>query len=556
MARGHSEEVQGSERQRASGHTRRTWPGNAGTGRRRGRTLVVALAVAATGLPTAAAMAGTAPSEPAGELSDDPIRVAIPADSGGTDPVAGATGPPSNPMRGNVVEMLFRSGRGSEIEPWLVDSYELSDDQLEYTMTLRDGVLFHDGTPLTAEAVKWSLERAADEQFAGFSTGLATDPIASIEVVDDLTFVITVSEPTPDLEGRLATIASGILSPAGAEEAPNNYEAYVAPVSTGPYRFVERVPDERFVFERFGDYWGGAPYFAAQEWMIVPEAATRESLVLAGDADAAVSPPLADLSALDSNESVQVLNEPTARLIAIQMNVQDPAFSDIRVREALNLAVDKQAIIDTVMFGTGDVAASTVANAIDPTCEAPGPWPYDPERAQALLDEAGADLSVTITTPGGRYVQDAEAANAVAAYLREVGVDAGVEVVDTARFFEILATPLENVGSRLLLTGSAPAYADGGFALAGFVPEGFPPAGTNYSFVDSDLVTESYEAADALLGDDRQAAFCETAVLIWEEIPSVYLWTQRFPVIAAADLTGIAVEFDERLDVVGAQSDA
>jgi peptide/nickel transport system substrate-binding protein len=520
----------------------------------RRRALLAAVAVLGAAAFQAPAAASTVPAEPAGEVSDEPIRVAIPADSGGTDPVAAATGPPSNPMRGNVVEMLFRSGRGSEIEPWLVESYEVSDDLLEYTMTLREGVSFHDGTPLTSEAVKWSLERAADEQFAGFSTGLATGPIASIEVVDDVTFVITVSAPTPDLEGRLATVASAILSPAGAEQSPNTYEAYVAPVGTGPYRFVERVPDERYVFERFDDYWGGPSYFAGQEWMVVPEAATRESLVLAGDADVAVSPPLADLSSLGSNDSVQVLTEPTARLIAIQMNVQDPAFSDVRVREALNLAVDKQAIIDTVMFGTADIADATVANAIDPSCEAPGPWPFDPERAQALLEEAGADLSITLTTPGGRYVQDAEAANAVAAYLREVGVDVEVEVVDTARFFEILATPIDSVGPRFMLTGSAPAYADGGFALAGFVPSGFPPDGTNYSFVDSAAVTESYDAANALLGDERQAAFCETATLVWEEIPSVYLWTQRFPVIAAADLAGIAVEFDERLDVVGASS--
>lgn len=489
-----------------------------------------------------------------GQGSDEALRIAMPADSGGTDPVNGATGPPSNPMRGNVLEMLFRSV-GTEVEPWLVESYEVSDDGLTYAMTLHADVMFHDGTPLTADAVKWSLERAADPQFAGFSTGLATAPIESIKVIDDLNFEIVVAQPTPDLEGRLSTIAGAILSPASVDKGSNSYEEYVAPVSTGAYSFVERVADERYVFERFDDYWGEAAYYATQEWIVVPEAATRESLVLGGDADVAVSPPLADLAALGENASVEVLLASTARLISINVNTQDPLFSDVRVREALNLAVDKEAIIDTIMTGTADIAASPVAQSLDPDCEAPGPFDYDPERAKELLTEADADdMSMTITTTSGRYVQDVEASNAIASYLREVGIDVTVETVDTARFFELLRVPLDSAGPSALINGSAPAYADGGFALSSFVPAGHPPAGTGTSFLDVAEINEAYDAANKLpLGTERQDAFCEVSQQVWNEVPAIFLWTQRYPVLTAGGIEGVAVDFDERLDVVGAR---
>ncbi|MGH3587888.1 MAG: ABC transporter substrate-binding protein, partial [Pseudonocardia sp.] len=300
--------------------------------------------------------------------------------------------------------------------------------------------------------------------------------------------------------------------------------------------------------------WGEKPYYDTVEFRIVPEAATRESLLLAGQVDMIILPPVSDLAALRNNPEVNVILGESDRSIYIALDNQDPLLSNPQVRQALNYAVDKQAIVDSVLFGAAQVMDAPMSSALFGYC-ATGSYPYDPERARQMLAAAGAQgATLELLTPSGRYVQDQQASEAIAGYLREVGLNVSVSTSDWGAFLGRVNAPHSENTVDMHLLGWAPGILDADQQMQQFRTATHPPTGLGTAFYTNPRVEELLAQADTEIDKGaREQQYCEASKIIWEEAPWIFLWTQSFPVVHSVDVTGIATTPTEKFDAVHAR---
>ena len=332
------------------------------------------------------------------------FRIAVGVEPDTLDPVQMTTTTVAN-MVDYVVETLAFLDQDGKVRPMLGESWTVSPDGLQWTLKLRKGVTFHDGTPFDAKAVKWNLDRLKDP---GVRVPIrAPFPIKEVDAVDASTVKVTLTRPSSPVVNALTWTTAGIISPASADKQGNEYKNIVYPVGTGPYVFKERKKGESITVTKYDKYWGKKPHYDTVLFRIVPEAATRESLLLAGQADLIVLPPIADLPALGRNAAVKVLLAPSDRTIFMAFNTTKPPFNDPRVRQALNYAVDKQAIINSVLFGAADLMDAPTAPSLFGYCKQ-GAYEFNPAKAKQLLAAAGVKpgTKVSFIHPTGRYTQD------------------------------------------------------------------------------------------------------------------------------------------------------
>jgi ABC-type transport system substrate-binding protein len=493
-----------------------------------------------------------APSSGDGEGAGGTFSVAVGIDVDTLDPAGQTTTTVSN-MVDYVVETLLRVDDEGEVVPHLAESVEVSEDGLTVDVELQQDVVFHDGEPFDAEAVKFNLERITDPELT-VPLGSPFEVIEEVTAVDEDTVQITLQRPSPGFRSALSVTAAGMISPASVEAEGNTYADYQSPVGTGPYQFEEYTAGESVRLTKFADYWGEEPHYDEVVFRIVPEAATRESLLLAGQVDMIILPPVSDLEALEGNDEVKVQTAASDRTIFISLDNGDELLSDQRVRQALNYAVDKDAIIDNVLFGAAEKMTAPMAESLFGYCET-GSYDYDPERAKQLLEEAGATgASLDLLTPSGRYVQDQQAAEAVAGYLREAGLDVSVTTSDFPSFLARVNAPRSANTVDMHLLGWAPPYLDAEFAMQMFRKATHPPAGLATSFYTDPRVEQHLATADTATDEDARAeAYCEASKIIWEQAPWIFLWTQSFPIVHSADVTNIGFTPTEKFSAIYAR---
>ena len=484
----------------------------------------------------AAEFVAAAPAAP--PAAPTTFRIAVGIDPDTLDPAQYTTTTVIN-MVEYMAETLIVTDKDGNPIPQLLTKWEISDDSLEYTFYLRKGVTFHDGTVMDAEAVKWNLDRILDPDVQVAIRGPFT-AIEEVEVVDEYTIKLHLSQPFAPMISAFSLGTASIVSPASVDLEGNSYENIAQPVGTGPYIFKERVKGERIVVTRNENYWGEQPYYDEVVFRIVPEAATRESLLLAGQVDLIILPPISDLPALQQNPDVEVLLAPSDRTIFIAINTTDEVLSDVRVRQALNYAVDKQAIIDSVLFGAAEPMDAPMAPALFGYCPQTS-YEYNPEKAKELLAEAGAEgIELDFISPTGRYVQDFQASQAIAGYLSEVGVKASVSTMDWPSYIAAITTPPEENTQDLHFLGWAPAYLDSAQQMLQFDSSQAPPNGLETSFYSNSEVDDLLSAAGQETDPEaRKDLYCQAAEIIWNEAPWIFLWAQRFPIIYRSDITNV-----------------
>lgn len=493
-----------------------------------------------------------APSSGGAEGAGGTFSIAVGIDVDTLDP-AGQTTTTVQNMVDYVVETLMRVDEEGEVVPHLATSVETSEDGLTVDVELQQDVVFHDGVPFNAEAVVFNLERVIDPELA-VPLGSPFEVMEEITAVDEDTVQITLARPSPGFVSALSVTTSGMISPASVEAEGNTYADYQNPVGTGPYTFENYSAGESVEVSKFAEYWGEEPYYDEVVFRIVPEAATRESLLLAGQVDMIILPPVSDLEALQGNAEVVVQIAPSDRTIFIALDNGDEALSDPRARQALNYAVDKDAIIDNVLFGAAEKMTAPMAESLFGYCET-GAYEYDPEKAKQLLQESGAaGASLDLLTPSGRYVQDAQAAEAVAGYLREVGLEVNVTTSDFPSFLARVNAPRSAETVDMHLLGWAPPYLDAEFAMQMFRKGTHPPAGLATSFYTDPKVEEFLAQADVETDEDARAeAYCEASKIIWDQAPWIFLWTQSFPIVHSAEVTNIGYTPTEKFSAVYAR---
>ena len=329
--------------------------------------------------------------------------------------------------------LLRRNLKTLQLEGNLAESWRLVNDTT-WQFKLRRGVKFHNGEPFDASAVKFSIERMLNpQQAAPGRTSIAT--IDRVEIVDPLTVNVITKTPFPLLPVRMSpghcgTV--GILPPKYVAQVGDAGFA-VKPVGTGPYKFVEWVKDERLVLEANKDYHRGAPAIDRLVFRPIPELTTRVAALLSGQADLVSDVPPDQVGKVKAS-GVAKIEVSTLGGFIIMMKITNylmpGPWQDVRVRKAINLAVDMDTIVKTVLEGYGQVLGVPLekeAFGFNPAIKWYG---YDPERAKALLREAGYPngFEMTLHAPNRRYMNDIEVMQAIAAMLGKVGIKANVQV--------------------------------------------------------------------------------------------------------------------------------
>lgn len=302
-----------------------------------------------------------------------------------------------NSMRvlSSVYDTLVRFKENSfTLEPGLATSWTLSPDGLNYTFKLRRGVKFHDGTAFNAEAVKFTYDRLLDPKhpyantgpfpFAGFYYGA----IKQVTAVDASTVRVTLKRPFSPLLNNLTLNTGRIVSPAAVKKWGKEFASH--PVGTGPFRFVGWEKNVRIVLEANPGYWEGRPGLARLIFRPLPEEQTRVTELLSGGVDFIVDVPPDNIAQIRSDPRFVFYQQPGPHVWWVTLNVRKKPFDDVRVRRAVNHAVNKQAIAGDLLKGTATISSGPVPPAITWAYTAQvAQYPYDPARAKALLAEAG-----------------------------------------------------------------------------------------------------------------------------------------------------------------------
>lgn len=318
-------------------------------------------------------------------------------------------------------------GPNLEVTPKLAVSWA-TIDEVTWEFKLREGVRFHDGSAFTAADVEFSLDLYAQDG----STRLGyVANIADVVVVDDLTLRIVTTVADAGLLSRLAYL---YILPKSAFEARGTEEFGVNPVGTGAYAFVSWERDVELVLEAYGDYWGKPATVRQLVVRPVREASARVAELRTGRADVISLVPVEMAGELASDPALRLVAATGVRQVYFPLNTLRPPFDDVRVRQAINYGVDRDAIVEYILEGFGEVRGGPFAErqwGADPEAER---YTYDPDRARELLAEAGYPNGVSVTwhmTPGA-VVKGTEIAEAVANMLGQVGFDIRIELMENA----------------------------------------------------------------------------------------------------------------------------
>jgi peptide/nickel transport system substrate-binding protein len=346
------------------------------------------------------------------------------------DPTAGAAAAIDEVVYANVFEGLTRFAPDGSVLPALAESWEIAPDGLSWVFHLREGVTFHDGMPMTAEDVAFSFERAVAEGSTNAQQQLFAG-INDVTAIDDTTLEIGLDAPKGSLLFNLAWGDAVIVSPASADTNATD------PIGTGPFKFSNWVQGDRIELVKNQDYWGEPAKLDKATFKFISDPTAALAAMMAGDVDAFPNFPAPEnLAQFAADPRFQVLVGSTEGETILAMNNSRTPFDDIRVREAVAHAIDRQAVIDGAMFGYGTPIGSHFAPHHPAYEDLTALSAYDPDRARALLADAGLTdgFEATLALPPPSYAR--RGGEIVASQLRAVGIDAQIVNMEWAQWLE------------------------------------------------------------------------------------------------------------------------
>lgn len=380
-------------------------------------------AAAATAAAFALVLAACSPSTDSGATADvDPdgsltFGYFEPATS--LDPHQG-TSSQDVPWLLPVYAGIFSYAADGSVAPGLAESWELTEESL--TITLRDGLTFHDGTVLDADAVVANMERAMTLETSTVKADLSS--VASVEAVDDLTVVFELSAADAALPAKLADRAGMIISPAAFDDGTN---LAIDPVGAGPWMLVEHSPGDHLTVERFDGYYDpDSVLLASLTVRLIEDDDTRLSAIRAGEIDVAQIP-AAQVQLASADPSLEVRTDPALAIDHLGLNISLPPFDDPLVREAINYAIDREALYEGVYRGIGTIAWQPFPPgyfAHDPELEEM--YPYDPDKARELLADAGYPDGFSFDFKTNTQPFRVQLTEAVAGMLADIGIESNI----------------------------------------------------------------------------------------------------------------------------------
>lgn len=446
------------------------------------------------------------------EDGDSHITIGIPQDLDSLVPSL-SQGAGTQEILFNIYEGLYKPDSEGNLVPAVASDYTMSEDGLVYTFTLRNGITFHNGNPVTVEDVKYSIDTCAGLN-GGEPVISAFSNIESVETPDESTIVITLKESSSSFMAILATVEAAIV-PADAADLQTN------PVGTGPYKFVSRSLQENVVLERFDDYWGEKAHIKDITLKVL---ADSDSIVMnleggAVDLVARVS----TAQAAELGDDFEVL-EGTMNLVqAMYLNNAVEPFDNEKVRQALCYAINKQEILDFVSEGKGTPVGSSMFPAFGKYYieELNDLYTTDIEKAKELLADAGYPdgFSFTMKVPSN-YQQHVDTAQVVAEQLKQIGVTANIELIEWETW---LSDVYQGRDFEATLVGVDASTLTAGAMLSRFRSDAHNNF-VNFSNEEYDAAYAEALAAEAVMDDDKATeAYKKCETILAETAANVYI---------------------------------
>jgi peptide/nickel transport system substrate-binding protein len=468
-----------------------------------------------------ALVAGLALAQDPPPVMGGEVTVSITADPPGWDPTASTSQEIPRVMYHNVYEGLVRFDRSGDIVPALASAWSVSEDGLSVTFQLRSGVVYHDGTPFRAEDVVKTFERAKDPD-SGHTHPEYYQAIASIDAGPDNSVTFHLSQPNSSLLYNLARPDSIIYPPAKAETQRSE------PIGTGPFKFVRYVEGSEVVLERNADYYlDGVPYLDRVVFKIIGDPNTRFAALQAGDIDMIGV-------ALQPEQYLQVRNDPSLKgtegtattEITLALNNARPPLDDVRVRQAITMAIDKNAIVEGAMFGLGTVIGTHMSPAEPYYIDLTDTYPYDPAKAKQLLADAGYPNGFTIKFELPEpYNLERRAGQVIAQQLRQIGIDTQLSVVEWGTWIQ-----------RIFLGGDYDMTIIGHSEPRDINIYGNPDY---YYHYDNPVVRTLLAQAESATSTDVQIAdYQQIAKIIADDAVNVWVFSPPYLVAARNDVYG------------------
>ncbi|WP_066908334.1 ABC transporter substrate-binding protein [Millisia brevis] len=458
------------------------------------------------------------------DSADDTLSLGISRQLTGLDPGASGSLDGDATVQAAIFNGLTRVDPDSELVGDLAESWE-QDGETRWVFTLRDGVRFSNGDPFTATDAAWNFERVLGDP-AGFSQGSSLQSvIASVEAPDDTTLIINTQGPYLDLPDRLANF---FLTQQAWVESHN---PKLEPLGTGPYRLVSLDLENRAVLERNPEYFGDEPDFDRVEYVVLATEAARVAAVQTGEVDAAIQFEPSSLQQFADSDTYDIGNQWSTWNMTLRFNETKAPLEDVRVRQALNYAVDKQTIVSSLL---GDdiepLAGQVVSQPYDLTNPALEAFPYDPDRARQLLAEAGYPdgLPLELQLSTGTYIASDQIAEAVASQLAAVGVDVSIT---TAQFPAWVERSRTDDVADLIYIGYTSGYKSPVERLRIFT--------SNYAqshFEDPEYDRLIDELTVAPNDEERVRLFNEATELFRDNPHVLFLWPQPLTYVVDKDL--------------------
>lgn len=445
----------------------------------------------------------------------------------------------SERVGGLIYDALVKKDAHFVLQPWLATSWERPDPQT-WVFHIRSGVHFHDGKPLTADDVAWSIKSMIDGTLITAKGGTLAE-VMSVVATGPLTVTLRTSQPDASLLFNLSDGLFGVVEKgAGRDEG-------LHPIGTGPFKFVSQMQDKEVVLERNASYWAGAPNIARIRFVVVPDTITAALEMRKGSGDVESNVLTPDMvHALRTDRNVIVQSGAGAIVMYANFNVQDPKLRDARVRQAIASAIDRPSLIAALWRGDAQIADTLLPEghwAAASPAELPQ-YPHDVARAISLLDAAGLKpdkdgvrLRLTLKTSTDETTR--LVAQAMQQQMRAAGIELSIRSAEFGTFYsDVTRGAFQMYMLRWIGSNEDPDFLRYAFASSSFPPKGGNRGRYSNPQVDSLLAQANSETDEAA----RRRDYVEVQQILARDLPSIPLWYPNNELVHSPRVTGVKLD--------------
>jgi peptide/nickel transport system substrate-binding protein len=488
---------------------------------------IAGLMIAAVMLVTQACSTSNVESETAGKQGGGSeggvLKVVRLSDATNLDPHFITDIPSANVLYQKVYESLVTFDKDMEIVPSLAKSWEQPDDTT-WEFTLNEGITFHDGSAFNAEAVKVTFDRLLDPN-TGSPQKDKLGMIKEVNVLDEYTVQFKLDAPYAPLLSILASNEGSIMSPKTVKEDPDSLAKH--PIGTGPFAFESWKSGQSITLEKNEEYWGEQPKIDGIEFQVVPEDATRLAMIETGEAHISDQVPVTEIERIESSDRLNLYRTEGLAVEYVGFNTQKEPFDSVKVRQAISMAIEREAIIKGIYNGVGTLANAAMSPKVFGHSENVKPYEYDPNAAKELLKEAGFEKGLELTLITSDRKERINMAEVIQSQLKGIGISVDIQVLEYGAYIEAVDT-----GSHdMFIGGWGNATGDGDYNQYNLFHSASHGSPGNHFYYTNGKVDELIEQArKAVDPEDRKKLYEEAMIIEMEE--AVYIPIRNYEHLA------------------------